>query len=439
MLTQTRVLFLSGYSPFDIYMGTGEYNLRLLTYLSRHGCDIHYVSLSEQIGRRKLIFSVDELPGYIKSLRIAGWLQAGSTFFDPHWKRWLLTPLLLFNEATDQKLVALCSKCLGQWNRRGKFIVESERGSVRRHLTAARRELIQQAVKELEPQVVIVDGTLFGDCFDLVPAGVLKISVTHDVYHQRAASLQQMGAPSAGSYVTREEEAALLGKADLVVALQSDEAAVLSGLAPRRKIITVPMAPVALPSYGVCEVPGRCLFVGSYSDHNAIGLGWFLSEVWPEILSHCSQATLHICGTVGRAFAGRSFPSVSFRGLVPALGVEYAAAQVCLVPLQAGSGLKIKTVQALAQGKPCVVTRFGIQGLRHLEGEALLVADSPSRFAEAVVELLVNTERREQLRKGARYAIHNYFSADTCYRPLLDEMRRAVDLGVGAFLGSETR
>ncbi len=364
-----RILFLSGYSPLDLFMGTGEYNRRMLSHFVEKGHEIHYLCLSEQLGRRKVWLRGAEIPAYLNSLRIAGWRRFGRGFIYPNWKRWLFVPLLLFSEAADRKTVATVARWLGRGPRAGTAEAIPESG--RRVIEPDRRALIRDAFAAVRPDAVFVDGTFYGDCFDALPpedTETCKVIVTIDVYHQRAESLRRLGATAVGNALTREVEAELLDKADVIVALQDEEAAVLQRLSPQRQVVTAPLAPEPLPERGVPEVAGRCLFIGSRCDHNEVSLVWLMETVWPRILAASPGATLHVCGRVGEIYAGREFPGVRFLGLVPDLGVEYAAAQVCLVPLRAGSGLKIKTVQALAQNKPCVATGFGAQGMRHLDG-----------------------------------------------------------------------
>ena len=76
-----RILFVSGYSPLDLFMGTGEYNRRLLSYLAEQGYETHYLCLSEQVRRRKMWLRGAEIPSYLTSLRIAGWRRLGRGFF----------------------------------------------------------------------------------------------------------------------------------------------------------------------------------------------------------------------------------------------------------------------------------------------------------------------------------------------------------------------
>ena len=148
-------------------------------------------------------------------------------------------------------------------------------GSGRRVIDSGRRELIRAACAELRPDAVLVDGTFYGDCLDAVPpqsAKTCKVIVTIDVYHQRAASLRLMGAKTVGNDLSRAEETELLNKADLIVALQQEEAAVLQEMAPLRQVVVAPLAAVRLADGGVKEIDGRCLFVGSRCDHNEVSL-----------------------------------------------------------------------------------------------------------------------------------------------------------------------
>ena len=428
-----RILFLSGYSPLDLFMGTGEYNRRLLSYFAEKHHEIHYLCLSEQLGRRKVWLRGAAIPPYLSSLRIAGWGRLGRGFVYANWKRWLLVPLLLFSEAADRRMVAALSRLLGRGSSANAAAAIPESG--RRVIDAHRQALIRTACAEVRPDAVFVDGTFYGDCFDALPAAsgeTCKVIVTIDVYHQRAESLRRLGATAVGNALTRETEAELLAKADVIVALQHEEAAALQELAPTRQVVTAPLAPERLPERGVMEMAGRCLFIGSRCDHNEVSLVWLMEEIWPRILAARPEATLHVCGRVGEIYAGREFPGVRFCGLVPDLGVEYAAAQVCLVPLRAGSGLKIKTVQALAQNKPCVVTGFGAQGMRHLDGKALLIADEPAAYAAAAADLLADGRRREALRVGTAAAVAEFFSPEVCYDPLLAAIRRAPAASVPA-------
>jgi glycosyltransferase involved in cell wall biosynthesis len=59
--------------------------------------------------------------------------------------------------------------------------------------------------------------------------------------------------------------------------------------------------------------------------------------------------------------------------------------------LRAGSGLKVKLVEALAHGVPVVSTRVGAAGVEGPPARFLQISDDPTAFADAI--LAVTTSR----------------------------------------------
>jgi glycosyltransferase involved in cell wall biosynthesis len=70
----------------------------------------------------------------------------------------------------------------------------------------------------------------------------------------------------------------------------------------------------------------------------------------------------------------------------------YQRSLVCVVPLRAAGGTRLKILEAMAFGRPVVSTTIGCEGLDVVDGEHLLVANHPEDFAEKTVRLL--TERQ---------------------------------------------
>ena len=66
-------------------------------------------------------------------------------------------------------------------------------------------------------------------------------------------------------------------------------------------------------------------------------------------------------------------------------------------PVLFGTGLPVKTIEALSRGKPVVATPAGIRGLEADFHGALLLADTPDAFVEQVLELLENGAKRSAM------------------------------------------
>jgi glycosyltransferase involved in cell wall biosynthesis len=75
---------------------------------------------------------------------------------------------------------------------------------------------------------------------------------------------------------------------------------------------------------------------------------------------------------------------------------------VFVCPILAGSGVRVKLLEAFAAGIPVVSTRMGAEGLADKDGEICALADDPVAFAGHVVHLLRHPEEAEALARRAR-------------------------------------
>jgi glycosyltransferase involved in cell wall biosynthesis len=92
-------------------------------------------------------------------------------------------------------------------------------------------------------------------------------------------------------------------------------------------------------------------------------------------------------------------------GFVDSLADAYGRAAVVINPQQFGTGLSIKSVDALLHGRPLVTTVSGARGLEDGAGTAFLQASSAEEFAEVVVGLLRDTAQAAALaRRAAAFA-----------------------------------
>ncbi len=84
-------------------------------------------------------------------------------------------------------------------------------------------------------------------------------------------------------------------------------------------------------------------------------------------------------------------------------------AQVFVVPLQHGSGTRLKILEAFAMGKPVVSTTIGAEGIPAEHGDKLLLADSADQFASSIDLLLADRYRRKRLSTAARNFVVDQF------------------------------
>jgi glycosyltransferase involved in cell wall biosynthesis len=72
---------------------------------------------------------------------------------------------------------------------------------------------------------------------------------------------------------------------------------------------------------------------------------------------------------------------------------------IMIVPLLAGSGMRIKIIEGLALGKAIVSTSIGAEGIHAVHNESICIADSAQEFIDAVVLLIKKYELRCAIEK----------------------------------------
>jgi len=83
--------------------------------------------------------------------------------------------------------------------------------------------------------------------------------------------------------------------------------------------------------------------------------------------------------------------------------------------LRAGSGLKIKLIEALGHGKAIVATSVTLQGVEAETSVAVAVADDPPAFAAAVLRFLSDPNLRVTYGEAALNVARGNFSSEACF------------------------
>ena len=90
-------------------------------------------------------------------------------------------------------------------------------------------------------------------------------------------------------------------------------------------------------------------------------------------------------------------------GARPNLSDYLSASDVVLVPLDSGSGTRLKIVEAAANARPVVSTRIGAEGQSFVDGQEILLTDEADQaFVDATLRLLDDPALGERLGRAAR-------------------------------------
>lgn len=147
------------------------------------------------------------------------------------------------------------------------------------------------------------------------------------------------------------------------------------------------------------------LYLGNFQNlPNVDALEYLMQEIWPLVRTRCPEAGLTVAGAhpSERVTRFHGQQGVSVVGPVPDLRPFYHGHRLMVAPIRAGSGTRLKILEAFASGLPVVSTTLGAEGIAAVPGDQLLIADRPEEFASAVAELLQDEALCGRLSAGGR-------------------------------------
>jgi glycosyltransferase involved in cell wall biosynthesis len=152
---------------------------------------------------------------------------------------------------------------------------------------------------------------------------------------------------------------------------------------------------------------------------NVDAVVYFLSEVLPLIRDKLPGATFTIAGrspdsSVLKAVEGLA--GVCVTGKVDDMRPYLWGAKISIVPIRIGGGTRLKIYECMAAGIPVVSTTVGAEGLRHRDGEDIVLADDPGGFAAACVRLLSDDAVRGTIAHNALMRAQSEFSWEAVSR-----------------------
>ena len=204
----------------------------------------------------------------------------------------------------------------------------------------------------------------------------------------------------------------LLAGFDLVlVASEADRERVMR-IAPKAQVGVYPNSIPLVPRPQV-EEEDVVAFSGNLEyPPNITAVKHFKKHVWPGLRESALQLRWRIIGK--NDFAIRNLikddPRIESTGSVGDAVQELARAKVVVVPILAGSGTRIKILEAWAAERPVVSTSIGADGLPVRDGENIRIADDPEQMKTAVLELLEDKGLRIKLGKAGRKTYADNYS-----------------------------
>ncbi len=143
--------------------------------------------------------------------------------------------------------------------------------------------------------------------------------------------------------------------------------------------------------------PLRVGFIGAMNwGPNLDGLRWLIREVWPDVIKRIPEASLHLAGQGIDTIAGEmpGGQAIHIAG-EPEDALRFmASCHLIVIPLFAGSGLRIRIIEAMSIGRPVVATPAAAEGAAACDGRELTVAADAGSFSNAIIRYLTSRQMR---------------------------------------------
>ncbi len=267
-----------------------------------------------------------------------------------------------------------------------------------------RSEELQQIVSRLAPQVDVIQAEFPQGGQYINGSANVTVLDEHNVESELLRSACRFDTWSARRFFDTLQlkkmarfESHLCARVDAILATSGDDASLLRTY--NRNVMVVPNGIHETTADGEGSAGPVVTFTGLMNYRaNVDAVSYFVRSMWPLVCQAVPDAKLYIVGRKPTPEVLRLRSStIAVTGEVQDVEPYLQRTSVFVAPIRAGSGTRIKILQAMSQSLPVVSTSLGCQGLEVENGKNILIEDDPKAFAARVVSLLRDPSERARI------------------------------------------
>ncbi|CUS80485.1 Glycosyltransferase involved in cell wall bisynthesis [Candidatus Kryptonium thompsonii] len=212
----------------------------------------------------------------------------------------------------------------------------------------------------------------------------------------------------------KKYELGVLNSFDAIVAITDRDAKIFKESGCRIPIHVAP-AGIEIENYN----PGKdgesdsLFFIGALDWFpNQQGLEWFLKNVWSKVHEKFPDLKFYIAGRNPHLwkFSRKisKFPNVELVGEVEDARGFMKSHKIMVVPVFAGSGIRVKIIEAMALGKIIITTGIGIEGIEYEGLDNVMLANTENEFIEKISLCVKRIKIEKSYRFGTSEGMQKY-------------------------------
>lgn len=282
--------------------------------------------------------------------------------------------------------------------------------SLYEYKNSGKRLLLKNQIGGKTYKAVLLNYAPYSFYFDLFDENTLRIIDAHDRLTDRYKLFSVSGTsenPVNWHSLRYRDEKQAIEKADIVWAITEKEARHFKAMVRTRKTEVLTLRHLMPYKKTECKNSGKnLLMIGSENRLNLEGLDWFLNRVWKKLKEKDPDIRFLIAGSICKAIEETAEDErIHLLGPFDSPAEVYSKSELFINPMQTGTGLKIKTFEALASGKFVLSTTAGATGLNEFTGNGLLCSDDPKVWGREIRSFFDGTNQRKKDNEKAKELI----------------------------------
>jgi glycosyltransferase involved in cell wall biosynthesis len=256
-----------------------------------------------------------------------------------------------------------------------------------------------------------------------------KIFVQHEICYIRNERLASRKISYYERYLmqkNKQEEITAMNMYDAVITLTNIDKGVLQRDGVKVPIYSSPALVNSQNNYKEnYEFKNKVTFLASGSHlPNAEGLIWFIENIWNLAQKEYPNVQFNVIGNWDKKLYSK-YSNVNFLGFIENLEQALDGA-IMAVPLLAGSGMRIKIIDAINYGCPVITTSIGMEGLDFKNEIDCIIEDDAKIFAKKLCDLIKDEAKQRTLRKSAKNTMDKNYSKEILLEKRLNVYREFI-------------
>lgn len=264
--------------------------------------------------------------------------------------------------------------------------------------------IVQKKCNEYFIDIVLIINLFQSKLFDYVPSHILKLIDAQEKFTDRHIMLQKNGINPDYYYTNEIEEKKALERADKILAIQDKEAEFFRTILskPVEVLNHIEVSQYLNKKYSNLKTIG---FIGSGNSINFKSINEFIDKFIIFVEKNNYNIILEIAGSICNKL-NLEHKNIKLLGFVESEKDFYSSVDLIINPLITGTGLKIKSVEALSFGVPIISTKIGFDGLKSdLEAHDL---DSIDEMLDEIEKIYNNSLKLNELSNKSKEIFHIY-------------------------------